>query len=323
MDPQLKMLVWKEWRERRGQLALCLACVLAPAVCMTFWSLGYAVWKDRGLGLGVEGAWLVLYGMLMPIFVAMRTARGEMTDRTASFSLGMPVSPCWANWIRLGGGAAVLAAPVLLLGILGPLVFAAVWYVDPQIARGLVFGPKAFDWLGWFELKLFVGVVAVMGCYVQLALLGTLVRSENQLAFLGAIWTILWLFAALANHEPPHHEDLSPMPFVSPHALMLSPPRDPVHGWPDQRHLLAMALTNLTLGLPIAAWFVDRQGRLLARGRAAAPRWLARFSCAGRPGAMIGRPLPTSRLVSLSWLALRKRCQFVWPGWRSVWPYAG
>ena len=44
--------------------------------------------------------------LFVPIFLAMRTSLGETTDRTRSFSDGLPISARSRGWIRLAGGRA-------------------------------------------------------------------------------------------------------------------------------------------------------------------------------------------------------------------------
>ena len=68
-----------------------------------------------------------MFGVFMPVFLAMRTALGELTDRTKAFSDALPISAQQRGWIRLAGGAAVLIVPILLGALLLSLCLGAGW----------------------------------------------------------------------------------------------------------------------------------------------------------------------------------------------------
>ena len=214
MNPQFKMLVWKQWRERRGQLWLCVAMgallrLGKPAVDPRQASAGSGalqfIWEELA----------VLYIFLVPLLIAMRTACGESTDHTASFTRCLPLARGRASFFRLAGGALVLVAPIALAAILATVNFGVARSIDPALPAKLpALMPASWWGLGivWAEAALLA--IAAVGCYAQLCLLGTLVERENQLAFLGAVWTILCFFAAIGFQGRAE--------LVSPHAMLLA-----------------------------------------------------------------------------------------------------
>ena len=87
-------------------------------VCGTLYCIAYEWSREfRGARSQFRGT-AMLFGLFMPIFLAMRTSLGETTDRTRSFSDALPISSCRRGWIRLAGGAGVLIVPILAGAIL-------------------------------------------------------------------------------------------------------------------------------------------------------------------------------------------------------------
>ena len=124
MDPKLRNLVRQEFHQRRTQLALCLLWTLGSAV----YCLASAFWGGALLGDGNHISAEMLYAMLMPIFIAMRTSLGETTDQTRAFSDGLPISARLRATVRLAGGAGVLVVPLLVATALLLVAVAVGWF---------------------------------------------------------------------------------------------------------------------------------------------------------------------------------------------------
>jgi hypothetical protein len=316
MDPRLKMLLWKEWRERRDQLFLCLGLAGACALCAAIWTFGRMLRGDRPDRFPWEViAWF--YSLVMPLFIAMRTACGEETDRTTTFSLALPVAPLRAAWIRLSGGAMVLLAPFVLIVALASTGLAIASLFDFKMARQLAgLMPVGWSRLPMFWLNAALIAVATLGCYLQLAVLGTFVRSENRLALLGAALTIVSIIAGLASGIDSARgnwvEVVSPQTAALSASIMANAEADQFGqyaprynaariGWPLFGNLIEIGL--------LAVWFTFRYG--------------ARLASAGQPvrGNLVHRALqrllpawrcwPLQRVGAtqwgaIAWLALRQ-----------------
>ena len=215
--------------------------------------------------------------------------------------------------MRLFSGGCVLAAPIVLVAILAAAALAVTRSIDPALPVKL----PALMPAGWAGLAQVCGVAAVLaitavGCHVQLALLGTLVRRENQAAFLGAVWTIVCFFAVLGYRrlaEP-----------ILPQALLLlfsekGPPGTALISRAVAGNLLAIVL--------ISAIFIARHGRqidLAGQRSAWAPvrGWFAGWLPGWRLGALDRLRAPPA---SARWPGWRcgSRCRCAWRHWRSRW----
>src|ERR1700749_3333011 len=103
MDPKLRMLVWQELRQRRTQMAVCMLWMVGTVV----YCYAGVWWGASPLADGNHVGTDILYAMFVPIFLSMRTALGEVTDRTRSFIDALPISARWRATVRLVGGAGV------------------------------------------------------------------------------------------------------------------------------------------------------------------------------------------------------------------------
>src|SRR5690349_1689138 len=104
------MLIWKEWQERKWQLALGTAWMLCGS--------GYVIWYERAHRLRDPVASLYavasMFGVMAAVLLAIRTAVGEKTKRTIGFTAALPVPVRRQAWMRLAGAALTLTIPILL-----------------------------------------------------------------------------------------------------------------------------------------------------------------------------------------------------------------
>src|SRR5260221_10699193 len=124
MSPETRTLFWKEWRERKSQLAVYTAWMLCAAIYVVGYELAHRFRAPVAGFYSVAGT----YGLIAAVFLAMRTAVGETTQKTIGFTAALPVFLRRIAWARLGGAAVTLA---------GPIVLAAV-VVSVTLATGLI-----------------------------------------------------------------------------------------------------------------------------------------------------------------------------------------
>src|SRR4051812_30499674 len=117
------MLLWSEWRQRRVHFLFCLLWLVGG----TCYGIAYELTHPFRTPVASFYSAASLFALFAPIFLAMRTSLGEITDRTKSFSDGVPVSTIRRAWIRLAGGAAVLIVPIVVGAVLISACLAFGW----------------------------------------------------------------------------------------------------------------------------------------------------------------------------------------------------
>jgi hypothetical protein len=321
MIPQLRMMLWKEWRERRVQFLVCLLWMVGGAICTILYE------SSRGFRapVGDYFATAFIFGYLAPIFIAMRTALGETTDRTRSFSNSLPISDSLQGWIRWIGGASVMAVPIVIGSAILSLWLAAGWleqaptrptdmnshYVSlPQ--RGSLPALSAVAMLGTATAVL---VCAVTSLYGILCLVGTFLRRESQLGFFGATVAMLWFLGwgvGVELKQPDYSElgkvlaPIVPGSIVTPHSY--GGERGNYQDLSIATAVFGPLLINLALQLLLATLFVRRYGRRHT-GHGSA-KTFQRPPRIWRPWTM---HLPT-RGIALVWLTLRQAMPMCLPG---------
>jgi hypothetical protein len=308
MSPQLRMLLWKEWRDRRAQFLVCLLSVVLVARVSVDAYYAVALW----------------FGLSMSIFVAMRTSLGETTDRTGSFTSALPISPQRQGWIRLAGGLAVLMAPIVLGAVLISLCLALGWMKQlpsnppggrlsvPMSELKSLSAPSAVA-LQWRVTA--VVVSSVTSLYVVLSLLGGALRTETHAGFAGAAVAILWflgIFLVQTLHDSGPPEVVTWVNAISPWGMLAS------FGLGSERGLygelcvsikmLGPLLVQAVLQLALAVWFVRRYSRRLPGGSAATAR-----KAVPRVQGLWSFTLP-NRPIALMWLTLRQSVPMCLPG---------
>jgi hypothetical protein len=288
MKSKLQKLIWQEWRQRRTQLAVCLLVMVSgTAYCIAGqWWLGFRNPADSFFVTAFT------YGVLMPIFLAMRTSLGESTDRTRSFSDGLPISARQRGWIRLAGGAAVLVLPIVVGALLLSVVFGS--------AGGMAwYGAAGAAW-------------SATCLYLLLSLLGTTLRAESHLGYCGAALAVLWFLAVNLGEYfrlGGYSEIADWIGAVAPQSCVESLDRWQ-HGSFDGRSIFREAfgplLVNTVIQIVLAAMFVRRYSRRLPASAAEpARKTVRRFS---------RRPRLSTRERALAWLAWRQSVPMCLPG---------
>jgi hypothetical protein len=197
----MKSLVWKQWRESRFFLALFTAWMIVAA--------GYAVGYELGHRFrAVVGSFSTLasfYGTLAAIVLAMRTARGEHTDGTISFSAALPVSLRRLGTVRIVGAVATLAIPIVIAASLMALALAS-GLVEQKMPRfhlteayTRLLERKSAPLATSLEQLASVTAIDVLGSVqllLVLSLLGCWLRNQAQIGLVGAVLALGSMIAA-------------------------------------------------------------------------------------------------------------------------------
>jgi hypothetical protein len=316
MNAPTRMLLWSEWRQRRTQFIIGMLWLTLGTVFCIVYHVASGLRSPVGSFFGTT--WL--FSVAMPIFVAMRTSLGELSDRTRPFHDGLPVSARTRAVVRLAGGWSTLVVPIVCGAIMLSVCLATGWLEQAEgrtaehVANMVRLPDRpSMDAALAVATVWRVAVVAAASAsmlYLLLSILGMTLRSESHLGFAGTAVAAIWfLGVGLAT------EDLMRLAWLGalvPQSLSIGYSYQTEHGtYHDPlfaSQLVGPLSLNLVLQLGLAAVFVRRYGRRIVRRpvedrRRSAPKvW--------RPWAM---PLPT-RGMALAWLTLRQSVPMCIPG---------
>ncbi len=320
MNSQLQALLWSEWCQRRTQFALCLLWMVFGTAYVVAYEL------SSGFRAPVASFYSTasLFGLFMPIFIAMRTSLGETTDRTRPFSDGLPISARRRGWIRLAGGAGTLIAPIVLGAVLLSACLAISWIkqTPPRPLVGSVYvklldreSLSAISAVGLVWLVTAIVAWSAVALYLVLSLLGTALRAESQAGFAGAAVAAIWLLGIGLRPvlEDAHLQGiLEWIGAIAPQSMIVN------YGYGTERGgygdlsissvVVGPLLVNAVFQFGLAAIFVRRYSRRLSCRAAEKQSDTAR---------QVWRqwtfPLPT-RTIALSWLTLRQAVPMCLPG---------
>jgi hypothetical protein len=320
MTGQLQSLLWKEWHERRMQFLMCMIWMVGGTLyCMAYeWSREF-----RAPAAGFSNT-AMLFGLFMPLFIAMRTSLGETTDRTRSFSDALPISSRRRGWVRLVGGAGVLIVPILTGAVLLSLClgFGLIQQacLRPPDGPGYIRLPEraslsAISAVGLVWQATAIALWAATSLYLLLSLVGTLLPKEAHAGFVGTIVVFLWFLGMGLGVELKETAELPAgqaiVGAIVPLAMVTICGSGEARGsYGDlmiSSAVLGPLLANSILQLALATWFVRRYGRKLP-GRAEESPKSARTTW--RPWSL---PLPTQS-IALTWLTLRQSVPMCIPG---------
>ena len=186
----MKSLLWKQWQENRGYLAIFLAWMVLAAI----YSIGYEVGYGFHAPVGHFSGLSLFYTICAAVFLAMRAAQGEQSAGTLSFSASLPVSMRRIAAVRIGGAVATLAIPVLVAAVVLSLALAS-GLVEQAEPRGVEFLPRlpqreTASFLTALEQLASVTAIAIFGgieLLLVLSVFGCWLRSQAQVGLLGAV----------------------------------------------------------------------------------------------------------------------------------------
>jgi hypothetical protein len=184
MKTTFGQLLKLEWHERKWAFALGLAWVgLTVVYAMIYEQL---ILPMR-MPIGSLHHNIIWFGMIAAIFLAIKTVFGERMRGTLGFSASLPVSMRWQALIRVLGGmtvivisialAAAIFATLLAIGLMEQSVWPA-----PRIKFQSMLRSQACSLTGAVAL---VGAASTVEFYLLMCLIGTVLRNERTLAFIG------------------------------------------------------------------------------------------------------------------------------------------
>jgi hypothetical protein len=189
----MNSLLWKEWRETRGYLAIFTAW-MAIAAC---YAIGYELGNHYRAAVGHFSGWAFLYSLFTAVVLATRTSHGERTDGTIAFSAALPISMRRMGTVRIVSAVVTLAIPlVIAAGILSiALASGLIEQAEPRHMdaytqlplRNTAALPTSIEQL-WS-----VATIAILGgteLLLLLSLLGCYLRSQAQVGLIGAVMAL-------------------------------------------------------------------------------------------------------------------------------------
>ncbi len=195
----MNSLLWKQWRETRGILAIFTAS-MTIAVC---YAIGYELGHHYRAVVGHFSGWALIYSLFAALVLATRTSHGERTDRTIAFSAALPISTRRMATVRILSAAATLAIPIVIAaGILSiALASGLVEQAAPRHAhdytrlpqRATAALPTSIEQLWSVAAIAILGGVELM---LLLSLLGGYLRSQAQVGLMGAVMAAGSIIAA-------------------------------------------------------------------------------------------------------------------------------
>jgi hypothetical protein len=207
----MNSLLWKQWRETSGILAIFTAWMTITACYAIAYELGH---HYRAV-VGHFSGWALLYSLFAAVVLATRTSHGERTDGTIAFSAALPISMRRTGIVRIASAIATLGIPlVIAAGILSiALAGGLIEQATPRLVdahTGLpqrdtaalstsieqLWSVTAIAILGGVELLL---LLSLLGCYLQ---------SQAQVGLSGAVMAFGSIIAESAlwvgNRNPQH-----------------------------------------------------------------------------------------------------------------------
>ena len=183
-------LWWKQWHENKRYLAAFLAWMILGTV----YAIAYQMSHKFRAPVGQFSSVASLYATCAAVFLAMRTARGEFSDETHSFTVAMPVSLRRIATVRILGAAATMIFPILAAAALMSVALSG-GFIEQAIPR--VFGsnvslpdrPTATLAIALGQLWSVTAIAAFAGLELLLLLsvAGCWLRNQSQIGLMGAV----------------------------------------------------------------------------------------------------------------------------------------
>jgi hypothetical protein len=195
----MNSLLWKQWRETRGYLAIFIAW-MTLAVC---YAIGYELGHHVRAVVGHFSGLAQFYSLFAALVLAARTSHGERTDGTLAFSAALPVPMRRMGTVRIVSAVATLAIPIVIAaGILSiALASGLVEQVEPRHLdphtplpqRATAASLTSIEQLGSVTAIAILGGVELL---LLLSLLGCYMRSQAQIGLVGAVVALGSIIAA-------------------------------------------------------------------------------------------------------------------------------
>jgi len=204
LETNMNNLWWKQWQENKRYLAAFMAWMTLGAC----YAIAYQISHKFRAPVGQFSSVALFYAICAAVFLATRTARGEDTDGTQSFTAALPISMRRIATLRILGAAATLILPILAAAALisvalssGLIEQAVPRLLDSHIslpdratatlmvALGQLWSVAAISAFAGIELLL---LLSVAGCWLrnqsQIGLMGGVMAFGSLMAS-GLLWT--------------------------------------------------------------------------------------------------------------------------------------
>ena len=304
-------LIWKQWRESR--LLLILFCTWM--VLTVTYSILYEMGHEYRAVVGSFSSAAMLYTMIAAIVLAVRVSQGERSAGTLSFTTSLPVGIRRMATVRIAAAVITLAIPLLVGAFILSLTLVAglVAQAEPRTMPDYVqLQNRATASLSTsLEQLASVTAIAILGgveLMLILSLIGTWLRNQAQVGFLGAVLA-LGSFIAAGTFWYLERMPITQLVFgiAMPQSLVIHWSYGDQTGFYTDHELASYRWISLALAIPllalIAKLFVNRYGSLSARNPQLKPR-KNRLSLPTATTKLIPR-LP-NRLAAMVWLELRQ-----------------
>ncbi len=196
MLPETRSLINKEWRERRLPIIICSGWIF----CCLLYVVAYE-WSHRFRApVASFTSAIRFYTLIASIFLAMKTALSEQTQKTFGFTQSLPVSLGQLARIKLMGGIATLILPIILGAlIMTPLLWSGFIEQVPtrEASDPYIPMPERPSLSAGGAVSLLWTITAVtcaggLQLFLILSIIGTRLRSESQIGFCGTAFAFVW-----------------------------------------------------------------------------------------------------------------------------------
>jgi hypothetical protein len=308
----MNSLLWKQWRETRGSLAIFIAWVTL-AVC---YAVGYELGHRYRAVVGHFSALALWYSWFASVFLATRTSHGERTDRTIAFSAALPVSMRGMATVRIASALATLAIPLVIAAVILSIALASglVEQAEPRLPNATFPRLPQRDTaplLTSMEQLWSVTAISILGgveLLLLLSLLGCSLRGQAQVGLMGAVMAFGSIIAGgvfwFRDRNPPGQLIYG---VLLPQSLAVQWSYSDDHGFYTDHELAQYRWLAMALSLPLLAMigrlFIARYG---VPRESSTPAKRRRFGITLPPIlSRIPIRLP-GRLPAMIWLELRQ-----------------
>jgi len=205
-------LWWKQWHEGKRYLAAFMAWMTLGACYAIAYQMGHKFRAPVGQFSSIAS----FYAIFTAVILSMRTARGEYTDGTHSFSAALPVSMRRIATVRILGAAATMILPIL----------AAAALISVAISSGLIEQavPRLFDSyvslperetatraaaLGQLWSVTAIAAFAGLELLLLISVAGCWLRKQSQIGLMGAVIGFGSLVASSLFWMPKHRNPIA------------------------------------------------------------------------------------------------------------------
>lgn len=193
----LSSLVWKYWREDRTYIVLAIVASLL----LTCHVIAYDVLHQLHAFVGHFSQMASALALIGAILLAMRTAKGEQSSGTQTFSSALPISMRTQATVRLLGSMLTLALPVLLSAVILSIATSSglvqqvlprtsVHYV-PLIEREVA--PLSTTLSQLWSLAV-IQIAAGWQLLLLLCVVGNWLKTQSQIGFMGPVVALASMF---------------------------------------------------------------------------------------------------------------------------------